>query len=71
MKKTIITLIVIAAIAGSAGRTTTPPRPEPKVLTAQTGRGDIIESVSATGTLDAVTAVAGRFAGGRHHPGTR
>ncbi len=58
MKKTIITLIVIAAIAGSVGAYYyTRPGPEPKVSTAQTSRGDITEVVSATGTLDAVTAV--------------
>ncbi len=58
MKKTIITLIVIAAIAGSVGAYHyTRPGPEPKVSTAQTSRGDITEVVSATGTLDAVTAV--------------
>jgi HlyD family secretion protein len=58
MKKTIITLIVIAAIAGSAGAYYyTRPGPEPKVSTAQINRGDITEVVSATGTLDAVTAV--------------
>ncbi len=58
MKKTIITLIVIAAIAGSVGAYYyTRPGPEPKVSTAQVSRGDITEVVSATGTLDAVTAV--------------
>ena len=58
MKKTIITLIVIAAIAGSVGGYYyTRPGPEPKVSTVQVNRGDITEVVSATGTLDAVTAV--------------
>ena len=58
MKKTIITLVVIAAIAGSVGAYYyTRPGPEPKVSTAQVSRGDITEVVSATGTLDAVTAV--------------
>jgi HlyD family secretion protein len=58
MKKTIITLIVIAAIAGSVGAYYyTRPGPEPKVSTTQVNRGDITEVVSATGTLDAVTAV--------------
>ena len=58
MKKTIITLVVIAAIAASVGGYYyTRPAPEPKVSTAQVGRGDITETVSATGTLDAVTAV--------------
>ncbi len=58
MKKTIITLIIIAAIAGSAAAYYyTRPAPEPKVSTAQVSRGDITEVVTATGTLDAVTAV--------------
>ncbi len=58
MKKTIITLVVIAAIAASVGGYYyTRPGPEPKVSTAPVGRGDITETVSATGTLDAVTAV--------------
>jgi HlyD family secretion protein len=58
MKKTIITLIIIAAIAGSgAAYYYTRPAPEPKVSTAQLSRGDITEVVTATGTLDAVTAV--------------
>jgi HlyD family secretion protein len=58
MKKTIITLVVIAAIAASVGAYYyTRPGPEPKVSTAQVSRGDITQVVSATGTLDAVTAV--------------
>ncbi|HEX7484920.1 MAG TPA: efflux RND transporter periplasmic adaptor subunit, partial [Vicinamibacterales bacterium] len=58
MKKTIITLVVIAAIAASVGAYYyTRPGPEPKVTTAAVSRGDITESVGATGTLDAVTAV--------------
>ncbi len=58
MKKTILTLVVIAAIAASVGGYYyTRPGPEPKVSTTQVTRGDITESVSATGTLDAVTAV--------------
>jgi HlyD family secretion protein len=58
MKKTIITLVAIAAIAASVGGYYyTRPGPEPKVSTAQVSRGDITEAVSATGTLDAVTAV--------------
>jgi HlyD family secretion protein len=58
MKKTIITLVVIAAIAASVGGYYyTRPGPEPKVTTAQVSRGDITEAVQATGTLDAVTAV--------------
>ncbi|HEY5473488.1 MAG TPA: efflux RND transporter periplasmic adaptor subunit, partial [Candidatus Limnocylindrales bacterium] len=58
MKKTIITLVVIAAIVASVGGYYyTRPGPEPKVSTAQVSRGDITEAVAATGTLDAVTAV--------------
>ena len=58
MKKTIITLVVIAAIAASVGGYYyTRPGPEPKVTTSQVSRGDITEVVSATGTLEAVTAV--------------
>jgi HlyD family secretion protein len=58
MKKTIITLVVIAAIAASVGGYYyTRPGPEPKVSTAQVSRGDVTETVGATGTLDAVTAV--------------
>ncbi len=58
MKKTLITLVVIAAIAVSVGGYYyTRPGPEPKVSTAQVSRGDITEAVGATGTLDAVTAV--------------
>ena len=58
MKKTIITLVVMAAIAASVGGYYyTRPGPEPKVSTAPVSRGDITETVSATGTLDAVTAV--------------
>ena len=43
--------------AASAAYYYTRPGPEPKVSTAQVSRGDITEVVSATGTLDAVTAV--------------
>jgi HlyD family secretion protein len=59
MKKLIITLIVLGLIAGSvgayykyrgAGETV-------KISTLAVGRGDIIESVGATGTLQAVTTV--------------
>ncbi|RPI11101.1 MAG: efflux RND transporter periplasmic adaptor subunit, partial [Actinobacteria bacterium] len=58
MKKTIFTLIVIAAVAASVGGYYyTRPGPEPKVVTATVSRGDIIEAVGATGTLDAVTSV--------------
>ena len=59
MKKFIITLIVLGAIAGSAGayykyRT---PAEEVKISKLAVARGDIVESVGATGTLQAVTTV--------------
>ncbi len=58
MKKTIITLLAIAAIAGTVGGYYyTRPGPEPKVTTAAVTRGDITDNVGATGTLDAVTSV--------------
>ncbi len=58
MKKTILTLLVIAAIAASVGGYYyTRPGPEPKVTTAAVTRGDITDNVGATGTLDAVTSV--------------
>ncbi|HSK10678.1 MAG TPA: efflux RND transporter periplasmic adaptor subunit [Vicinamibacterales bacterium] len=58
MKKTIITLVVIAAIAATVGGYYyTRPGPEPRVTTATVTRGDITDNVGATGTLDAVTSV--------------
>lgn len=58
MKKTIITLVVIALVAGGAGAYYyTRPGPEPKITTSQVSRGDITEVVAATGTLAAVTEV--------------
>ncbi len=58
MKKTIITLAVIAAVAATVGGYYyTRPGPEPTVTTVTVSRGDIVESVGATGTLDAVTSV--------------
>ena len=59
MKKFIITLIVLGAIAGSAGayykyRT---PAEEVRVSKLAVARGDVIESVGATGTLQAVKTV--------------
>jgi HlyD family secretion protein len=58
MKKTIIFLVILAAIGASVGGYYyTRPGPEPKVSTTQVSRGDVIEVVTATGTLDAVTAV--------------
>jgi HlyD family secretion protein len=58
MKKIIITLVVIAAIAASVGGYYyTRPGPEPKVTTAAVTRGDVTESVGATGTFEAITSV--------------
>lgn len=58
MKKTIITLAVIAAVAATVGGYYyTRPGPEPNVTTVAVTRGDIVDSVGATGTLDAVTSV--------------
>ena len=59
MKKLIITLIVLAAIggAGYAYYKYKNPPVETKVTTLPVSRGDIVESVGATGTLQAVTTV--------------
>jgi HlyD family secretion protein len=58
MKKLIITLVVMAAIAASVGAYYyTRPGPEPKVTTAAVTRGDVTESVGATGTFEAITSV--------------
>ena len=59
MKKFIITLIVLGAIAGSVGayyRYRTPGE-EVKISKLAVARGDVIESVGATGTLQAVKTV--------------
>ena len=58
MKK-LITIIILLAVVGGAGgayymRKGTK---EPEVRTAQLSRGDIVDSVQATGTLEAVTTV--------------
>ena len=58
MKK-LITIIILLAVVGGAGgayymRKNTK---EPDVRTAQITRGDIVDSVQATGTLEAVTTV--------------
>jgi HlyD family secretion protein len=58
MKK-LITIIILLAVVGGAGgayymRKSTK---EPEVRTAQITRGDIVDSVQATGTLEAVTTV--------------
>src|SRR5215213_1298206 len=58
MKKLIVIIILLAAIGGAGGayymRKGTK---EPEVRTAQISRGDIIDAVQATGTLEAVTTV--------------
>src|SRR6476620_6931620 len=58
MKKLILIIIILAAIGGAGGayymRKSTK---EPDVRTAQITRGDIVDAVQATGTLEAVTTV--------------
>jgi HlyD family secretion protein len=59
MKKAIILLVLLAVVGAGAftylrNRNATP---EPTVQTATVGRGDIAETVGATGTLQAVTTV--------------
>jgi HlyD family secretion protein len=58
MKKLIVIVILLAAIGGAGGayymRKGTK---EPEVRTAQITRGDVVEAVQATGTLEAVTTV--------------
>ena len=58
MKKLIVIIILLAAIGGAGGayymRRTTK---EPEVRTAPITRGDVVEAVQATGTLEAVTTV--------------
>ena len=58
MKRLILIIIVLAAVGAGAGafymRKTTK---EPEVRTAQISRGDVVQSVQATGTLEAVTTV--------------
>lgn len=59
MKKWITILVVIAAVAGSAGAyyKFRGPEGEVKVTTLPVSRGEIVETVGATGTLQAVTTV--------------
>ena len=58
MKKLIITLIVLAVIAGSVGAYYyTRPEEETKVTYLAVTRGDVIESVGATGTVQTVQNV--------------
>src|SRR4026207_909681 len=65
MKKLILIIIILAAIGGAGGayymRKSTK---EPEVRTAQITRGDVVDSVQATGTLEAVTTVPGGTQGG-------
>jgi len=59
MKKAVVTLLVLVAIGGSGYayyRYTKAP-PAPTVATAPVTRGDIVDRVGATGTLQAVTTV--------------
>jgi HlyD family secretion protein len=58
MKKLILTLIVLAAIGGGTyAYYKNKSVPEPKVSTAELTRGDVVEAVQATGTLQAVKTV--------------
>ena len=58
MKKLILVIIVLVAVgAGVAGFYMRRGTPEPEVRTAPITRGDIVDSVQATGTLEAVTTV--------------
>ena len=58
MKKLILVLIVLLAIGGAvAAYYMKKGAPEPVVSTAQISRGDIVETVGATGTLQAVETV--------------
>jgi HlyD family secretion protein len=58
MKKLILTLIVLAAIGGGAAAYyMRKGAPEPTVSTMQLSRGDIADTVQATGTLEAVETV--------------
>ena len=59
MKKLFITLIVLILVGagGAAAYFYTPPVPDPDVMTGTISRGDVIQTVSATGTLEAVQTV--------------
>ncbi|MEO7156286.1 MAG: efflux RND transporter periplasmic adaptor subunit [Vicinamibacterales bacterium] len=58
MKKLILTIIVLACIGGGAAAYyMNRSAPEPTVSTLQLTRGDVIDSVGATGTLGAVETV--------------
>jgi HlyD family secretion protein len=58
MKKLILTLIVLATIGGGTyAYYKNKAVPEPKVTTQTLSRGDVVEAVQATGTLQAVKTV--------------
>ena len=58
MKKLILTFIVLGVVGGGvAAYYMTKDGPEPTVTTLQITRGDIVDSVGATGTLEAVETV--------------
>ena len=60
MKKIIITILLLAAAGGggyAAWRRYRTPAAPPAITTAALSRGDIVETVGATGTLQAVTTV--------------
>ena len=58
MKRLILIVIVLALVGVGAGAYyMNRPAKEPDVRTAQVTRGDIVDAVAATGTLEAVTTV--------------
>ncbi len=59
MKKLLITLVVLIIIAGTVGGTYLRSRKaaEPQVLAQEVTRGDIVQAVGATGTVEAVKTV--------------
>src|SRR5919112_3015759 len=58
MKKLLVILVVLVAIGAGAGAYyMRRSGPEPQVSTAQLSRGDVVDAVAATGTLQAVETV--------------
>jgi HlyD family secretion protein len=59
MKKAILTLVILGVLGGGsyAYYTYRKSAPEPTIMTAVVSRGDIADTVGATGTLQAVTTV--------------